>query len=92
MGQSLAGCRPAAAIALLLAGPALATEAEPGDILLTGIRLPVAITNTMQRPAYALVNLNASHALDRVRFDATLSNALDELYFLTPTNLQANAG
>ena len=51
-----------------------------------------AIPNTVVRPAYTIANFTASYPVDRFRFDAILSNAFDERYFLARNNAQVNAG
>lgn len=51
-----------------------------------------AITNSIERPAYTIANFNVSYSIDRYRFDAIVSNAFDETYFLARNNATVDAG
>lgn len=51
-----------------------------------------SISNTVARPSYTLVDFGASYEIDRFRFDAFLSNAFDEEYFITRNDAQVTQG
>lgn len=50
------------------------------------------LTNTTRRPAFTLVNLNASYVFDRFRLDAAVSNVFDKRYFLTRNDRSVSPG
>ncbi len=51
-----------------------------------------AITNTIERPSYTIANFSASYSIDRFRFDAIVSNAFGERYFLARNNATVDPG
>lgn len=51
-----------------------------------------SVTNTLQRPAYTVANLNASYELRGYRLDVFVNNLFDEEYFVPRSDLQVTAG